>query len=449
MMPTDRFERQLPRALTELAEPRTPDYFDDLLRVTARTRQRPAWTLLERWIPMLEIARQPVHAPPVPWRSIGMLVLLGLALATGLVLIIGALPKVPEPFGLARNGQIAFARDGDIFIADSVAGDAHVVIGGSDLDRGPVFSLQGTQLAFLRDGAGSGDSLMVADADGSRVTFIAGPLVAPTNIAWSPDGSTVAFESSIRGIPAITLAAANGSGARTLDLGMPAWAPAWRPPAGDQLLFRGGSPNSGLFIVDTDGANQRQLALAVTGALWDFFGAAWSPDGAQVAYHHGDDLPSSALHPYGARIHVATISSDGIVVTDQRLEFDPEAICECWARWSPDGRTLLFRHSFSTLAGLAVIEPMVAAPDGFGGATSIGTVSPDEQDPRDREGTLRFDGLPDSPTGIGFEWAPDGTSILAINFLDGSTWVLNPAGDAETRADLGSDQAPTWQRLAP
>ena len=60
MMPTNRFERQLPVLLDELAQARTPDYFDDLLRLTARTRQRPAWTLLERWLPMVDIARQPL-----------------------------------------------------------------------------------------------------------------------------------------------------------------------------------------------------------------------------------------------------------------------------------------------------------------------------------------------------------------------------------------------------
>ena len=72
MMPTDRFERQLPALLTELAEPRTPDYLDDLLWQTANTSQRPAWSFLERWLPMFEIARQPVMAPRIPWRSIGL-----------------------------------------------------------------------------------------------------------------------------------------------------------------------------------------------------------------------------------------------------------------------------------------------------------------------------------------------------------------------------------------
>ena len=48
----DRFERAIPELMTELAPSHVPDYFDDLLQQTARTRQRPAWSALERWLPM-------------------------------------------------------------------------------------------------------------------------------------------------------------------------------------------------------------------------------------------------------------------------------------------------------------------------------------------------------------------------------------------------------------
>ena len=82
MMPTDQFDRQLPVLLEELAQPRTPDYFDDLLGQTARTRQRPAWTILERWLPMVDVARQPVIAPRIPLRTVGLgLLIIGLMLA--------------------------------------------------------------------------------------------------------------------------------------------------------------------------------------------------------------------------------------------------------------------------------------------------------------------------------------------------------------------------------
>ncbi len=53
----DRFEREIPDLMEELAPTRRPDYFDEMLRATAAARQRPAWSSLERWLPMGEIAR--------------------------------------------------------------------------------------------------------------------------------------------------------------------------------------------------------------------------------------------------------------------------------------------------------------------------------------------------------------------------------------------------------
>ena len=51
-MNDDRFEKDLPGLLAELAPRAKPDYRDDIVRQTARTRQRPAWMFPERWIPM-------------------------------------------------------------------------------------------------------------------------------------------------------------------------------------------------------------------------------------------------------------------------------------------------------------------------------------------------------------------------------------------------------------
>ena len=67
----ERFEREIPELMAELAPTRVPDYFDDMLRLTAGTRQRPAWSALERWLPMGVIA---LSAPTrrVPWRHIAV-----------------------------------------------------------------------------------------------------------------------------------------------------------------------------------------------------------------------------------------------------------------------------------------------------------------------------------------------------------------------------------------
>lgn len=63
MTPIDRFERDLPIALADLADEPTPDYFIDILGRTARSRQRPAWAIPGRWFPtMPAITARPVVA---------------------------------------------------------------------------------------------------------------------------------------------------------------------------------------------------------------------------------------------------------------------------------------------------------------------------------------------------------------------------------------------------
>ena len=52
-----RLERNLPDILADLAVGPSPDYLNDVLATTARRRQRPAWTFLERWLPMTALTR--------------------------------------------------------------------------------------------------------------------------------------------------------------------------------------------------------------------------------------------------------------------------------------------------------------------------------------------------------------------------------------------------------
>ena len=82
----DRFEREIPELMDSLAPTRRPDYFDDMLLATARTRQRPAWSALERWLPMGEIARS-VPRPVLPWRPIVLFVVLTLIVLAGVLAV--------------------------------------------------------------------------------------------------------------------------------------------------------------------------------------------------------------------------------------------------------------------------------------------------------------------------------------------------------------------------
>ena len=117
----DRVEPRIPELMDELAPARVPDYFDDLLRQTARTRQRPAWSSSERWLPMGVIARGDTLGQ-VPWRPIAIAAMLIAAAATALVLIAGSQRRLPPaPFGPTSRIQVGDPIETRWFAADDTS----------------------------------------------------------------------------------------------------------------------------------------------------------------------------------------------------------------------------------------------------------------------------------------------------------------------------------------
>jgi hypothetical protein len=130
-----RLERDLPRILSDLAMGPYPDYIDDVLTTTAQRRQRPAWTSLERWLPMVDIARQPAIAPRLPLRAVGLgLLLIVLILAVVAAIVVGSRQNLPAPFGPAHNGLVAYSANGDIFVVDPDSGQPKAVVTGPEVD---------------------------------------------------------------------------------------------------------------------------------------------------------------------------------------------------------------------------------------------------------------------------------------------------------------------------
>ena len=148
-MTTDqRFERDLPDLLADLYLGSTPDYRDDVLARTSRTRQRPAWTLPERWLPMDILERRRLLAPNVPWRALAVIGLIGLLLAALLAAYAGTRPRLPAPFGPAANGVILYAKDGDIYVRGA-SGAARVLIGDKARDEAPTVHAPGRPVHVL------------------------------------------------------------------------------------------------------------------------------------------------------------------------------------------------------------------------------------------------------------------------------------------------------------
>jgi hypothetical protein len=140
------FERTLTAWLEQQAPPYEPAGLRERVAAdVATTRRLPSWVVLERWRPMQTTARL---GPGT--RAAIILALLTLLLATFAAIGIGA-PSDSEPappFGLARNGLIAFDSGGDIWVADADGSDPRLFVSGPGFDIAPAFSPDGTKLAF-------------------------------------------------------------------------------------------------------------------------------------------------------------------------------------------------------------------------------------------------------------------------------------------------------------
>jgi Tol biopolymer transport system component len=372
MMSGDRIDQRLPLLLDELASPRVPDYFDDVLGLTARTRQRPAWVFLQRWIPMLEIARQPVVAQP-PWRAIGLLLLLIAALAAGLILA-ATRPKPPPPFGPAGNGLVVMSRDGDIYTVETRTGAATAIVTGPAIDSDPIWSQDGSMLLFRRASTEvpDADVLMIARANGSGVRQLTPePMTGLTaskidsywapklNYAISPDGRTVGMISTVRGLPALFVAGIDGGTPRQLEIGAIPTSFAF-DPAGQRILFVGAQgfdgSYAGLYLIDIDGTNLHAL-VAPTLDQQVHSRIAWSPDGSRIAYarfepgHREGDRGGEAARE-DLRIHVMNPDGSGDVAIGE----EDGPWWEAPTAWSPDGHRLLIESAIDDTYGAIVVD---------------------------------------------------------------------------------------------
>jgi hypothetical protein len=294
MTTNDAFERNLSAWLHEDAAHHVPDHLEEVLQRTVTTRQRPAWSSLERWLPMDTTFRRPVFARPSPVRQLALLLLIALLMAALVALAVGTQRPTLEPYGLARSGAIVASRDGNIYAIDPVTSAQSILIGADGFDFSPVYSRDGSKFVFLRSDGELTEpamlALMVADADGSNVRALTPPVESLDWFDWSPDGSQIAFISRVDGEGVITVVNVDQPGSVRLPTGQPAMFVTWLPPEGTEILYRGehlkdSDPPPGLFAIRPDGKSlPRRIPTAPANNQFDYQAITVAPDGSQISF---------------------------------------------------------------------------------------------------------------------------------------------------------------------
>jgi Tol biopolymer transport system component len=425
MTTNDAFERTLSAWLHEDGEHHVPDHLAEVLQRTAATRQRPAWSSLERWLPMDTTLRPRLVNLPTASR---LLLIAGLLIALAILTIVtvgSRQPRLPEPFGLARNGVMVSSRDGDLYLIDRVTTDSRLIAVGDGYDFSPIFSRDGTRMVFLRsDGPlpSSGPAtlaLFVAKADGSEPRAVTPPTQNLDWFDWSPDGTRIAYMAT-GGLWVVDVA--DGQPKR-LDGTGPAHFPTWLPPDGNEIVFRLETTSPAIFAIAADGSGQRRrLSTTPANNRFDYQSIALSPDGKHVTFTRWspDGLPRVFALDVATGKEMAFPMSAGV---GQRGA----------AAYSPDGLLVAYARIFQG----GDFQLVVAKADGSGNERPIG--------PR-KTG-------PPGGTEVPATWAftPDGTALMVRygDDADGTTHLLPLDGSPATDLGSGGFEFLDIQRLAP
>ena len=264
-----------------------------------------------------------------------------------------------EPIDISSlSGRIVFDDFENVFSMNVDGSDLVEVANdptGSEFDG--AWSPDGEWIVY-RDstrGINVDDEIYVARADGSGRRNISKHPANDWGPDWSPDGTTIAFNSDREGEIRGFLMSPDGSNVRRIEIDQWLEYPSFSPD-GTRIVFEGPPNNSyEIFVADLASGHVDQLTRAPGNDSW----AVWSPDGQTIAFTSQRDDCSIAPReqecwrdesPDDEHNDIWTMAPDG----SNLRRVTPES--GQFVAWSPDSRYLL-------ISGRALY---VVRPDGTG-----------------------------------------------------------------------------------
>lgn len=236
------------------------------------------------------------------------------------------------------GGRLVFSSAGRLWLLNADTTGLHELILPATMPQlGPIadfpaLSPDGEEVAFAY-----GADLYIARRDGSDVRLVVSP-AGPNHIAWSPDGTKLAFSGYFTGDYEVYVVDVNGSNLRNISNhpGRDEW-PTWSPD-GSRVAFTSDRDGGAIYTVGVDGTGLTRISDS------NCFYPEWSPDGSTIAFSANGQL--SLMNPDGTGVRYA---GGGMPAYFN------------YPHWSPDGR-MVVAAGVDGLVYVSINVPGVAKP---------------------------------------------------------------------------------------